>query len=274
MAYGAVWKSTSRVPDRQFNAVVMTESSGLRSTRHAIEQASRRWRGGYDSAAKFDVYTERCESVQGTAGFESCGRGRRCRVSCRSTPTGASRACCPCRSSSSKATRTMSSLVAKAGSGQGRRSRLIEQTSRGQDRDSPERGRRRRLGGVMYVGRLSWSSRRPRACCSSTTSTRCARRRARPSSRPSNCDDELTAGVVAPDKDHVLVLTAAGYGKRVDVPSQCTKHLAARSTRTICAQVEGGPGQRRRRGAGQSSRRRATCWWTCAASRMTTRSAS
>ena len=31
-------------------------------------------------------------------------------------------------------------------------------------------------------------------------------------------DDELaTARVVAPDKDHVLVLTAAGYGKRVDV---------------------------------------------------------
>ena len=56
-------------------------------------------------------------------------------------------------------------------------------------------------------------------------------------------DDELaTARVVAPDKDHVLVLTAAGYGKRVDVPSQRTKQfrrlVLAPSTRQFCAQVE------------------------------------
>ena len=56
-------------------------------------------------------------------------------------------------------------------------------------------------------------------------------------------DDELaTARVVAPDKDHVLVLTAAGYGTRVDVASQRTKQfrglVLTPSTRAICAQVE------------------------------------
>ena len=56
-------------------------------------------------------------------------------------------------------------------------------------------------------------------------------------------DDELaTARVVAPDKDHVLVLTAAGYGKRVDVEVSAQNNFAGLfstpSTRTICAQVE------------------------------------
>ena len=59
-------------------------------------------------------------------------------------------------------------------------------------------------------------------------------------------DDELaTARVVAPDKDHVLVLTAAGYGKRVDVPSQRTKQfrglVLTPSTRTILRTGRGGP---------------------------------
>ena len=43
-------------------------------------------------------------------------------------------------------------------------------------------------------------------------------------------DDELaTARVVAPDKDHVLVLTAAGYGKRVDVPVSAQNNFTRRS---------------------------------------------
>ena len=59
-------------------------------------------------------------------------------------------------------------------------------------------------------------------------------------------DDELaTARVVAPDKDHVLVLTAAGYGKRVDVEVSAQNNFAGLSSRRdltihwlICAQVE------------------------------------
>ncbi len=45
-------------------------------------------------------------------------------------------------------------------------------------------------------------------------------------------DDELaTARVVAPDKDHVLVLTAAGYGKRVDVEVSAQNNFAGLSSR-------------------------------------------
>ena len=45
-------------------------------------------------------------------------------------------------------------------------------------------------------------------------------------------DDELaTARVVAPDKDHVLVLTAAGYGKRVDVEVSAQNNFAGLTSR-------------------------------------------
>ena len=66
-------------------------------------------------------------------------------------------------------------------------------------------------------------------------------------------DDELaTARVVAPDKDHVLVLTAAGYGKRVDVQVSAQNNFAGLSS-AIDAIYEslvylrtgrGGPGQK------------------------------
>ena len=47
-------------------------------------------------------------------------------------------------------------------------------------------------------------------------------------------DDELaTARVVAPDKDHVLVLTAAGYGKRVDVQVSAQNNFAGLSSRHL-----------------------------------------
>ena len=61
-------------------------------------------------------------------------------------------------------------------------------------------------------------------------------------------DDELaTARVVAPDKDHVLVLTAAGYGKRVDVEVSAQNNFAglfSPSTRMILRTGRGGPGQK------------------------------
>ena len=57
-------------------------------------------------------------------------------------------------------------------------------------------------------------------------------------------DDELaTARVVAPDKDHVLVLTAAGYGKRVDVPVSAQNNFTRRSLVDLRT-GRGGPGQK------------------------------
>ena len=62
-------------------------------------------------------------------------------------------------------------------------------------------------------------------------------------------DDELaTARVVAPDKDHVLVLTAAGYGKRVDVQVSAQNNFAGLSSRhrrdSDLRTGRGGPGQK------------------------------
>ena len=65
-----VWKSTAMGVQFSFlgdDAALMTESSRVSVHRHAIEVASRRWRGGYDSvnvvarrAAKFDFHTGPC----------------------------------------------------------------------------------------------------------------------------------------------------------------------------------------------------------------------
>ena len=53
-------------------------------------------------------------------------------------------------------------------------------------------------------------------------------------------DDELaTARVVAPDKDHVLVLTAAGYGKRVDVEAVRARSRATMGVQAIKFKKEG-----------------------------------
>jgi DNA gyrase subunit A len=52
-------------------------------------------------------------------------------------------------------------------------------------------------------------------------------------------DDELaTARVVAPDKDHVLVLTAAGYGKRVDVRVSAQNNFERSDASLVDLQVE------------------------------------
>ena len=94
-------------------------------------------------------------------------------------------------------------------------------------------------------------------------------------------DDELaTARVVAPDKDHVLVLTAAGYGKRVDVQVSAQNNFAGLSSRPRRERFahrsrRSGPEVGRRWASRRSSsRRRATCWWTSEAWQTTMRSSS